>query len=165
MQIFYQTGINPSWNFYTLKRPSLYNHKDLFQSHCPAPDLPPVVPQEKAHKYGTSCLPVFKDDLCGMQNSFLLAGLSSPPSRTSGCSSAYSCSALRANTATVLSRSTRYSDHNKETHWVALLAEARHDNNVHYLESGVLIRSFAPIFLQIYFVFCPVYVLLLHYLD
>lgn len=102
--------------FVTLKRPSPYNHKYLFPSNRQTQGLPPVMPQEKAHKQGTSSLPVFKDDSYGMQSRFLLARLISP-SPTSGCSSACSCSTVRANSATaelsntVLSHSSHISGH------------------------------------------------------
>lgn len=81
--------------------------------------LPPVMPQEKAHKQGTSSLPVFKDDSYGMQNRFLHTRLISP-SKTSGCSLACSCSTVRANTATtelsntLLCHSSHISGHYKE---------------------------------------------------
>lgn len=77
------------------------------------------MPQEKAHKQGTSSLPVFKDDSYGMQNRFLHTRLISP-SKTSGCSLACSCSTVRANTATtelsntLLCHSSHISGHYKE---------------------------------------------------
>lgn len=102
------------------------------------------MPQEKAHKQGTSSLPVFKDDSYGMQSRFLLARLISP-SQTSGCSSACSCSTVRANSATaelsntVLSHFSYISGHWKENHHLASLANARHHTSVNYLASSVTI--------------------------
>lgn len=37
------------------------------------PPIPSPLPQETAYKQGTSCLPVFKDDSCGMPSCFLLS--------------------------------------------------------------------------------------------
>ena len=101
-----------------------FNHKYLFPSNRQTQGLPQVMPQEKAHKQGTISLPVFKDDSYGMQSRFLLARLISP-SQTSGCSSACSCSTVRANSATaelsntVLSHSSHISGHKKENHHLA----------------------------------------------
>lgn len=109
----------------TLNRPLAYNHKYLFPSNRQKQGLPPVIPQEKAHKQGTSSLPVFKDDSYGMQSHFLLARLISP-SQTSGCSSTCSCSMVRANSATaelsntVLSHSSHLSPLQKKTIYLHL---------------------------------------------
>ena len=119
MQISCCTGLRLALNACTLKRPLPCNYKYLFPSNRQTQGLPPVMPQEKAHKQGTSCLPVFKDDSYGMQNHFLHTRLNSP-FQTSGCSSACSCIALRAKSATtelsntVLSHSSHSSGHNKE---------------------------------------------------
>lgn len=105
------------------------------------------MPQEKAHKQGTSSLPVFEDDSYGMRSRFLLARLISP-SQTSGCSSACSCSPVRANSGTaglsntVGSHSSNMSVFQEEKHHLA--------NTRHYSGStGVevcLIVSYASIY-------------------